>query len=104
MSVSEKDLRHVAALARLGLDENRVQVLVSELNGILAHMDALNAVNTTGVPPAVGVSASGMPLREDGGLPIPLATPRESYAVEMRQSLYIVPRLSTHESGPESPA
>ena len=42
MSVSEEDVRHVATLARLGLDPERIPTLVAELNVILAHMDVLS--------------------------------------------------------------
>ena len=40
VAVSHEDVRHIAALARLGLEPDRVTLLVGELNGILAHMDA----------------------------------------------------------------
>ena len=48
MSVTPDDVRHVARLARVGLDEQRIPSLVSELNGILAHMDVLQQVNVDG--------------------------------------------------------
>ena len=31
------------------------------------------------------------------GTPIPLALPRESFAPEMRDGFFLVPRLETHE-------
>ncbi len=96
MSVSEHDVRHIAALARLGLEPERVPALVAELNGILAHMDVLSRVNTSVVEAVEGVGAGGMPLRADGGAPDALARPREAFAPETRDGFFLVPRLATH--------
>ena len=98
MAVSQQDVRHVAALARVGLDAERVPALVAELNGILAHMDVLSKVDTRNVPAVHGVGAGGMPLREDGGPPLPLTRAREEFAPSMRDGFFLVPRLATHAS------
>jgi hypothetical protein len=48
VAVSESDVRQVASLARLGLEESRIPALVRELNGILGHMEVLEGVGTGG--------------------------------------------------------
>ena len=96
MAVTEQDVRHVADLARVGVPADRLPQLVAELNGILAHMDVLERVDTTGVAFAAGVSSGGMPLREDVGPAYPLAAPRESFAPTTRDGFLLVPRLATH--------
>jgi aspartyl-tRNA(Asn)/glutamyl-tRNA(Gln) amidotransferase subunit C len=104
MSVTENDVLHVAALARLGLDPARIPTIAAELNGILAHMDVLARVDTSSVGPVTGIGAAGTPLRVDGGNQIPLARPREAFAPAMREGFFLVPRLATHEDGAaESP-
>ena len=103
MAVSEDEVRHVATLARLGLDPERIPTIAAELNGILAHMDVLSKVDTSSVGPITGVGAAGTPLRVDGGNQIPLARPREAFAPAMREGFLLVPRLATHEdAGSES--
>lgn len=97
MAVTIDDVRHVAALARLGLDDARTAALVEELNTILRHMQVLSAVNTSGVEPVDGVGAAGLPLRHDGGLSVPLARPIRDFAPSARDGFFLVPRLSTHE-------
>lgn len=97
MSVTEDEVRHVATLARLGLDETRIPTIAAELNGILAHMEVLSKVDTSIVGPVTGVGTAGTPLRVDGGNQIPLARPREAFAPAMRDGLLLVPRLATHE-------
>ena len=97
MAVSPDDVRRVAALARLGLEPDRVDMLVKELNGILSHMDVLAAVDTS----TVGIYGDGAgvatPLRPDVIEPLPLAQRRDAIAPEMRDGFFLVPRLLTHE-------
>ena len=103
MAVSEDEVRHVAALARLGLDDARIPTIAAELNGILAHMDVLSKVRTSAAAAVTGVGAAGTPLRVDGGNQIPLARPRDAFAPAMRDGFFLVPRLATHEDvDPES--
>ena len=96
MAVTTDDVRHIATLARLGLEEARIPALVQELNGILAHMEALGRVDTTDVTPAAGVGSGGTPLRTDAGPSAPLARSREAFAPSMRDGFFLVPRLATH--------
>ena len=96
--VRESDVRHVASLARLGLESAQIEQLVRELNGILAHMDVLARVDTTGIEPFVPERLVEMPLRsDDDGQPTPLRVPLTSCAPEMRDGFFLVPRLETHE-------
>ncbi len=98
MAVTLDDVRHVAALARLGLDDERTREVVTELNTILAHMDVLSKVDTDGLQELVGVGAAGLPLRPDSGPPIPIERSPESFAPRMQEGFFLVPRLSTHEA------
>ena len=95
--VTTADVRHVAALARLGLTDERAEALTRDLNTILEHMEVLGRVDTRGVPEATGTSDAGMRLRPDSGPAIPLAEPPSAFAPAMRDGLLQVPRLSTHE-------
>jgi aspartyl-tRNA(Asn)/glutamyl-tRNA(Gln) amidotransferase subunit C len=96
VSVTAEDVRHIAALARIGLEPERVPGLAAELNGILAHMDVLAKVETHHIDPALGVGAGGMPLRTDDGKAYPLARERDAFAPEMADGFFLVPRLASH--------
>ena len=99
MAVTSDDVRHIAGLARLGVDEARIPALVQELNGILGHMEVLSQVDTAGAAEAVAVGVAGTPLRQDAGPQVPLARHLSAFAPEMRDALFLVPRLSTHTDG-----
>jgi aspartyl-tRNA(Asn)/glutamyl-tRNA(Gln) amidotransferase subunit C len=55
MKISEQDVRQVAELADLKLSDAEVSRLRAELDGILAHVDKLNEVDTSGVEPMAQV-------------------------------------------------
>ncbi len=97
MAVTLDDVRHIAELARLGLDARRTRSLVAELNQILGHMEELSKVDTSGVEATAGVGAAGTPLRSDGGSPPKLARTPDAFAPAMRDGFFVVPRLDTHE-------
>jgi aspartyl-tRNA(Asn)/glutamyl-tRNA(Gln) amidotransferase subunit C len=97
VAVTLDDVRHIAALARLGLTDERAASLVAELNTILEHMDVLSKVDTTAIEPVTGIGAASLPLRPDVGPQIPLSREREAFAPSMRDGFFLVPRLSTHE-------
>ena len=95
--VSESDVRHVASLARLGIEPSKIQQLVRELNGILEHMDVLARVDTSSIQPFVPEKLDAMPLRPDEGTSVALARPLAEVAPETRDGFFLVPRLATHE-------
>jgi aspartyl-tRNA(Asn)/glutamyl-tRNA(Gln) amidotransferase subunit C len=97
--VTHDDVRHIADLARLGVTPSRLDDLVSELNGILAHMEVLAQVSTgevTDESGSTGMPAASTPLRSDSSGPIPMLLPLESFAPETRDGFIIVPRLASH--------
>jgi aspartyl-tRNA(Asn)/glutamyl-tRNA(Gln) amidotransferase subunit C len=102
VAISIDDVHHIARLARLGVSDERADSLVRELNTILAHMDVLSRVDTTGIAEVSGVGAAGLPLRPDTGPQIPLARAREDFAPRMKDGFFLVPRLATHDDASES--
>lgn len=101
MPVSIDDVRHIAALARLGLSDERAASLVNELNGILTHMDVLARVKTDDIEPVTGIGASGAPLREDDERSAPVEHSIATFAPKVEQGFFLVPRLATHEDSSE---
>ena len=51
MSISLEEVRHVARLARLELEEAEMLSLQGELNALLGHFADIQSIDTTGVEP-----------------------------------------------------
>src|SRR5579864_1240748 len=56
MKVTEKDVSYVADLANLELTEQERSGMLRDLNSILDHIDVLNELDTSNVPPMAQVS------------------------------------------------
>lgn len=100
MAVTHDDVRHIAELARVGVSPERLDDLVRELNGILAHMEVLAQVETTASenePAPSGRPPSSTPLRSDSSGPIPMLLALESFAPATRDGFITVPRLASHD-------
>lgn len=100
MSVRDDDVRHVAALARVGVAPDRFPALARQLSGILAHMEQLRAVDVSTIEG--DQDSLGMPLRADDGAQAPLARPRDAFAPAMLDGFFVVPRLESHEDSGSS--
>ena len=62
MTLSDDDVRRVAELVRIGLDESEVRPLGDELSRIFSWIEALREVDVAGVAPMTSVVE--MQLRE----------------------------------------
>jgi len=51
MKLSREEVLHIALLARLGITETEVNRLSEQLSNILENFEALQQVDTNGIPP-----------------------------------------------------
>jgi len=51
MPISEEQVRHVALLARLRLDDEQIANIGEDLNSILRHIDTIQQLDLEGVEP-----------------------------------------------------
>jgi len=65
MSVSIKDVEHIAELARLEFTEEEKGKLTAQLNSILAYMEQLNTLDTSAIEPLSHVIELSNVFRED---------------------------------------
>ena len=65
MKLTEQEVRRVAELANLALRDDEVVRMTRDLDGILAHVDKLNELDTSNVEPMAQVFSSGETLRAD---------------------------------------
>ncbi len=63
--ISIEDTRHVATLARLSLDESKLQKFTGQLQNILKYVDKIRQLDTAGVEPMAHALPLQNVLRED---------------------------------------
>jgi aspartyl-tRNA(Asn)/glutamyl-tRNA(Gln) amidotransferase subunit C len=64
-TITTDDVRHLAALSNLQLTDDEIQNLQGDLTNILAYVDQLNALDTTGVEPTYQVTGLENVWRDD---------------------------------------
>ncbi|HKC19464.1 MAG TPA: Asp-tRNA(Asn)/Glu-tRNA(Gln) amidotransferase subunit GatC [Candidatus Dormibacteraeota bacterium] len=78
MPLSKDEVRHVAMLARLGLEPGDEEYYAEQLSGILGHIERLQELDTENIPPTAQVVEIAARLREDE--PRPCLTQEEALA------------------------
>ena len=65
MKISEKNVEHVARLARLHLDPSHLRVMTEQMDAVLGYVDKLNELDTDGVEPMAHAVPMSNAFRED---------------------------------------
>lgn len=78
MTLSKDEVRHVAMLARLGLEAGDEDYYAEQLSGILGHIERLQQLDTENIAPTAQVVEIAARLREDD--PRPSLTQAEALA------------------------
>ncbi len=65
MPLSKDEVRHVAMLARIGLEPGDEEFYAEQLSGILEHIDRLQQVDTDAIPPTAQVVEVAATMRDD---------------------------------------
>ena len=93
MSISKKDVEHVAKLARLGLSEEEKKLFTEQLSTILDFADNLKKLDTKDVPPTSHAIPMKNVLREDKVAPCKNVDDILANAPEEEEHMFKVPRI-----------
>ena len=93
MALERSDVEKIAHLARLGLTESEIPQTTATLNNILGLIDAMQAVDTSGIEPLAHPLEATQRLRADQ---VTEQNQREAYqaiAPAVENGLYLVPKV-----------
>jgi aspartyl-tRNA(Asn)/glutamyl-tRNA(Gln) amidotransferase subunit C len=93
MPITEKEVREMAQLARISIDDKDILSYEEQLNKILAFVDEMKAVETEGIIPLAHPLEETQKLRDDQ---VSEENQRESYqsvAPTTENGLYLVPQV-----------
>jgi len=91
--LSPAEIRRIARLARIEVDDAQVASLAPELNAILGLVERMQAVDTAGVEPMSHPQAFAQRLREDAVTEADRREQYQSVAPRVEDGLYLVPRV-----------
>ena len=65
MSIDKDTVKHISKLARISLDEKKINNLAKDLSSIMKFIDKLNELNTDKTTPLTSIINASLKPRED---------------------------------------
>ena len=93
MKFDNDEIKKIAHLARININENEAKKVSEKLEGILRLIDQMTQVNTDSIEPMAHALEITQPLREDKVTEVDMREKSLNLSNETDQSLFIVPRV-----------
>jgi aspartyl-tRNA(Asn)/glutamyl-tRNA(Gln) amidotransferase subunit C len=93
MSLSPDDVRRIARLARIALQPAESAAVAERLNAVLAMVEQIRRVDTSGIEPMAHAQDVVQPLREDSVTETDQRERYQAVAPAVEEGLYLVPKV-----------
>lgn len=93
MSLSQDDVKRIASLARIEIDDAEAQATQAQLNTIFDLIAAMQAVDTRGIEPMAHAQEVYQRLREDRVTEADRHQAFQAIAPAVENGLYLVPKV-----------
>ena len=93
MSLSLDDVKRIAYLARIAIDDIEAAAVLKQLSGIFALIEQMQAVDTTGIEPMSHAQNVVLRLRDDSVTESDQHELFQSVAPQVEVGLYLVPKV-----------
>ena len=93
MSLGSDDVKAIAHLARLEIDEKNIEEYAKNLSSILGLVEQMDAVDTTGIKPMAHPMDVSQRLRADEVLEENQREAFQKIAPKIKDGLYLVPQV-----------
>ena len=93
MTIDRDTVVRIARLSRIAMEDDALEPMAQELNGILAWVEQLGEVDTEGVEPMTGAIAATLPQREDSAEAGAPTDELLANAPEADDDFFVVPKV-----------
>ncbi|HEV2366125.1 MAG TPA: Asp-tRNA(Asn)/Glu-tRNA(Gln) amidotransferase subunit GatC [Caulobacteraceae bacterium] len=93
MPIDRDTVRKVAHLARIRIEESKLEPLAAEISGILTWIEQLGEVDTEGVEPMTSAVAAKLPMRADAVTEPGNAAAVLANAPRAEKGFFVVPKV-----------
>ena len=93
MSLSLDDVKRIAYLARIAIDNIEAAAVLKQLSGIFTLIEQMQAVDTTGIEPMSHAQDVVLRLRDDAVTESNQHELFQSVAPQVEAGLYLVPKV-----------
>ena len=93
MTLKTEDVRNIAQLARLQIDDEAIEQYAKDLSSVLELVEQMNALDTSGITPMAHPLDATQRLREDRVTETDLRDKFQGIAPDVEKGLYRVPKV-----------
>ena len=93
MALDSKQVRHIAQLARMAVNDAEVALVCEQLNGIFGLIEKMQSVDTAGIEPMAHAQELVLRLRDDNVTEVDQREHFQSIAPAVDRGLYLVPAV-----------
>lgn len=93
MSLNLADVKRIAHLARIAVEEDEMPGYLQQLSNILSLVEEMQAVDTTGIAPMAHAQDVMLRLRDDVATETDRRAAYQAVAPQVEAGLYLVPKV-----------
>jgi len=93
MSIDKDTVKHIAKLARISLDEKKINSLSKDLSSIMKFIEKLNELNTDKTSPLTSIINASLRTREDEVKDGKIRNQILKNSPEKNEEFFVVPKV-----------
>ena len=93
MSIDKDTVKHIAKLARISLDEKKINSLSKDLSSIMEFIEKLNELNTEKIVPLTSIIDASLRSRKDEVSDDKIRDQILKNSPEKNEEFYVVPKV-----------
>ena len=93
MSIDKDTVKHISKLARISLDENKVESLSKDLTSIMKFIENLNKLNTDKTKPLTSIINASLKSRKDEIIDGKIRDQILKNSPEKNDEFFVVPKV-----------
>jgi len=93
MSIDKDTVKHIAKLARISLDEKKINSLSKDLSSIMKFIEKLNELNTEKTVPLTSIINASLQSRKDEVLDGKIRDQILKNSPEKNEEFFVVPKV-----------
>jgi aspartyl-tRNA(Asn)/glutamyl-tRNA(Gln) amidotransferase subunit C len=93
MSIDKETIKHISKLARISLDNKKIDNLSKDLSSIIKFIEKLNKLNTDDIKPLTSIIDASLKFRKDEILEGKIREQILKNSPEKNEEFFIVPKV-----------
>jgi aspartyl-tRNA(Asn)/glutamyl-tRNA(Gln) amidotransferase subunit C len=93
MSIDKETIKHISKLARISLDDKKIDNLSKDLSSIIKFIEKLNKLNTDAIKPLTSIIDASLKFRKDEILEGKIREQILKNSPEKTDEFFVVPKV-----------